>query len=117
MEIDEKAHHSFVVSNVAQGIDVNEKSDAEKSEIDGLEHQLDGHQDHNEIAPDDDSEHADGENHRAEDEIVVERHHGYLRFPLRQNHRADNRHKQQDRSDFKRQHKIGEKTLGERFRT
>src|SRR5262249_24665722 len=46
-----------------------------KGQIDGVQHQFDGHQYHDQVAPDENADDSDGENDRAEDEIIVKRHH------------------------------------------
>ena len=57
------------------GAEIAGKSD--EGEIHRVEHQLDGHQDHDQITPDQYADHADGEDHRAENQIIIERHHGH----------------------------------------
>src|SRR5437016_10791242 len=71
-----------------------------EGQIHGVEHQLDGHQDHDQIPPHQDPDHADGENHRAENQVVLEGHHIRLRLSLGQNHSADDGHQQQHGSDL-----------------
>ena len=52
------------------GAEIARKSD--ESQVDGVEHELDGHENDDQITPDQHAEHADGKDHRAQNQIVMQ---------------------------------------------
>ena len=63
----------------------------DERKVDGVQHKLDGHQNDNQIPAHEHAEDADGKYESAKNQVVVERWHRQLMFPLCQNDGADNR--------------------------
>ena len=74
-----------------------------EGEIDGIEHQLDGHEDDQRATAEQDTHDPDQKEHGAEHEVIGDRHHGDpLPSALRQHNGANQCDKEEDRGKLQR---------------
>ena len=86
--------------------------EGDEGQVDRVEHELDRHEDRNNIALDQKRGDTDAEQDGAEDEVVSDRNHGSVLLSG-QRYRAQNGDQNQDRRDFKGQEQVFEKDAAE----
>src|SRR5665647_1069927 len=115
----DKEHEHLAV----HGLEVIGKAD--EGQVDGVEHHFDAHIDDQGVAPNQDSDHPQGEQGHAQGQVILDRDY-HNRSPLeilrpslqlafRQDHGPDDGHQEQDRRDFEGQQIVGEQAPGDGF--